>query len=77
MLLCSWFGLVGLERDPNPFQLLMMLLNLPPILFVMGGAKGRAGDDYILAFLIVVWWGVIGSFVGYLVAWLLRSRKQQ
>jgi len=77
MLLCSWFGLVGFGRNPNPFNVLMMLLNLPPIIFVMGGAKGRTGDYYILGFLIVVWWVVIGSVVGYLVALLLRKRKSQ
>src|SRR5262245_48757703 len=74
MLLCSWLGLVGFD-EPNPFQLLMVVLNLPPILFVAGGAKGRTGDYIILVFLIVVWWAVIGSLVGYLVARIRPRRK--
>ena len=80
MLFCSWSGLVGFDRDPDPFELLMLLLNLPPILFVMGGAKGRTGDYYILGFLIVVWWVFIGSLVGFLIAslsMLPRKRKSQ
>ncbi len=73
MSLCSWFGLS--RGDDSPFQDLMTVLNLLPILFVMGGAKGRAFDDYVLGFLIVVQWAVIGTVVGFLAAWILGRRR--
>jgi hypothetical protein len=77
MLLCTWFGLADGVKDPNPFQVVMLILNAPAIIFTLGGAKGRTGDYYILGFLIVVQWAMIGSIVGYLVTRLAQRREQQ
>jgi hypothetical protein len=64
--------MVGFRDKPNSFQVLMTILNLPSV-FIAFGEKGRPNAYSVLAFLVVLQWALIGSMVGFVVAWKARS----